>query len=272
MVDLADDETVYLLHDLLDQLNLGEMPPKKEGVDQPKSDETKRVINWLTKTLLELEKQKGPKQTVLRRLNRREYHNTMRDLLGLKDLAFDFTENFPTDEKNHGFTNVGDALSLSDQHLNAYLEAADRYLRMAFRFEERTPFKSEVIKPNEWGYPSRQDKTPWMYRVYKPNQYLDFAAGKKQISDHFDLGTFPHYWYRRTQGIQTPGYYKIIVTAEAVNRLTHPYDPGMIPTNLKPLAVSPICFKGKEGFSFRFRKIAVQNWPLGFGRSSTSKI
>jgi mono/diheme cytochrome c family protein len=250
VVDLAEDETVHLLHDLLDQLNLGEMPPKKEGVAQPKPDETKRVIGWLTKTLLELEKQKGPKQTVLRRLNRREYRNTMRDLLGLQDLAFDFTENFPTDEKNHGFTNVGDALSLSDQHLNAYLEAADRYLRMAFRFEERTPFKSEIIKPNEWGYRRRQDKTPWMYRVYKPNQYLDFAAGKKQISDHFDLGTFPHDWYWKTKGIQTPGYYKIIVTAEAVNRLTHPYDPKMIPTNLKPpMQLALFVSRGNKGLA-----------------------
>ena len=93
---------------------------------------------------------------------------------------------------------------------------------MAFRFDEITPFKSETIKPKDWGYPSRQEKTPWMYRVYKPNQYLDFAAGKKQISDHFDIGTFPHAWYKRTKGIQTSGYYKISITAEAVRRLTHP--------------------------------------------------
>ena len=64
-------------------------------------------------------------------------------------------------------------------------------------------------------YPEKQDKTPWMYRVYQPGKFLDFAAGKKQLSDHFDLGTFPHDWYKKTKGIQTPGYYKIILTAEA---------------------------------------------------------
>ena len=234
MIDLGDEDKVNLLHDILDQLNLGEMPPKKKEVKQPKTEEIKQTIAWLTKTLVEWEKEKGPNQTVLRRLNRREYRNTMRDLLGLHDLPFDFTEDFPTDENDHGFTNVGDALNLSDQHLNAYLESADRYLRMAFRFDEITPFKSEAIKPKDWGYPSRQEKTPWMYRIYKPNQYLDFAAGKKQISDHFDLGTFPHDWYKRTKGIETSGYYKISITAEAVRRLTHPYDPAMIPTNLKP--------------------------------------
>ena len=115
MIDLGDEDKVNLLHDILDQLNLGEMPPKKKEVKQPKTEEIKQTIAWLTKTLVEWEKEKGPNQTVLRRLNRREYRNTMRDLLGLHDLPFDFTEDFPTDENDHGFTNVGDALNLSDQ-------------------------------------------------------------------------------------------------------------------------------------------------------------
>mgnify|MGYP001410314493 CR=1 FL=1 len=180
VVDLADDETVYLLHDLLDQLNLGEMPPKKEGVDQPKSDETKRVINWLTKTLLELEKQKGPKQTVLRRLNRREYHNTMRDLLGLKDLAFDFTENFPTDEKNHGFTNVGDALSLSDQHLNAYLEAADRYLRMAFASKKELLIRAKLSSQTNGDIPADKTKLHGCTEYTNPTNTLILPPAKNR--------------------------------------------------------------------------------------------
>ena len=248
VVNLADQRKTDLLHDILDQLNLGEMPPKKKNVRQPKVAETKHAIAWLTQTLLDLEKEKGPKETVLRRLNRREYRNTMRDLLGLQDLPFDFTENFPTDENEHGFTNIGDSLNLSDQHLNAYLEAADRYLRMAFRFDEKAPFKSEAIKPKDWGYPNRQENTPWMYRIYKPEAYLDFSAGKKQISDHFDLGTFPHDWYRRTKGIKEPGYYKIILTAEAVRRLTHPYDPKMIPTDLTPpMQLALFVSRGSKG-------------------------
>jgi len=181
VVNLADPRKADLLQDVLDQLNLGEMPPKKTDVKQPKAVETKQAIAWLTKVLLDFEEERGPKETVLRRLNRSEYRNTMRDLLGLQDLPFDLTENFPADENDHGFTNVGDSLNLSDQHLDAYLVAADRYLRMAFRFDEKAPFKSEPIKPKDWGYPSSQKNTPWMYRLYKPNEYLDFAAGKKQL-------------------------------------------------------------------------------------------
>ena len=175
------------------------MPPKEDDVRQPSTEEIKHTITWLTDTLLKLEKEQGPKKTVLRRLNRREYRNTMRDLLGLDDLPFDFTENFPTDEKEHGFVNIGDSLNLSDQHLNAYLDVADKYLRMAFRFVEPAQPKTQNIKPKEWGHPQKQDKTPWMYRVYQPGKFLDFAAGKKQLSDHFDLGTFPHEWYQKTE-------------------------------------------------------------------------
>ena len=101
VIDLSDPKKTDLLHDILDQLNLGEMPPKKNNVRQPRVAETKHAIAWLTQTLLDLEKEKGPKETVLRRLNRKEYRNTMRDLLGLQDLPFDFTENFPTDENDH---------------------------------------------------------------------------------------------------------------------------------------------------------------------------
>ena len=266
IMNLSDPGKTNLLHDVLDQLNLGEMPPKKKNVEQPKAAETKHAISWLTRVLLDLEKEKGPKETVLRRLNRREYRNTMQDLLGLQDLPFDFTENFPADENDHGFTNFGDSLNLSDQHLDAYLVAAERYLRMAFRFEEKAPFKSLAIKPKDWGYPSRQKNTPWMYRIYKPETYLDFAAGKKQISDHFDLGTFPHDWYRRTKGIQVPGYYKIILTAEAVRRLTHPYDPKMIPTDLTPpMQLALFVSRGSKGTASDSVKsrTKIGLWDLG---------
>ena len=253
----------------------GEMPPKKTDVKQPKTAETKQAIAWLTKVLLDFEEERGPKETVLRRLNRREYRNTMRDLLGLHDLPFDFTENFPADDNDHGFTNVGDSLNLSDQHLDAYLVTADRYLRMAFRFDEKATFKSEAIKPKDWGYPSSQKNTPWMYRLYKPNEYLDFAAGKKQLSDHFDLGTFPHEWYRRSKGIHVSGYYKIILTAEAVRRLNHPYDPAMIPTDLRPpKQLALFVSRGKKGLASDSVKsrAKIGHWDLADHQSKKFEV
>ena len=265
MIDLGDPQKVDLLRDILDQLNLGEMPPRKKDVKQPSIPESQQAIDWLTQTLLAFEKSQGSDETVLRRINKREYKNTMRDLLGLENLPFDFTQDFPVDENDHGFVNIGDALNLSDQHLDAYLEAADRYLRMAFRFDDFINPQTHTIQPKDWGYPDKQDKTPWMYRIYKPEKYLDFAAGKKQLTDHFDLGTFPHDWYKRTKGIQTPGYYRITLSAEAVRRLTHPYDPIMIPADLTaPMQLSLHVSRGNQGLgsdSIAFRS-KIGHWDL----------
>ncbi len=233
LVDLENDEKVDLLRDVLDQLNLGEMPPRKKNVKQPPFSEVKPTIAWLTTTMLDWEKAKGPATTTLRRLNRREYRNTMRDLLGLRAIPFDLTENFPADDQREGFTNLGDALTMSDAHLDAYLEAADKYLRMAFRFGEKEESKTLRISPETWGYPEREGTTPWMYRVHYKDQYLDVGAGKKQLSDNFSLGTPPN-GFARQGGVQVSGYYKISVSAEAVRRLTHPYDPKMIPVDLTP--------------------------------------
>ena len=62
VIDLSKEEKIHLLQDLLDQLNLGEMPPKEDDVRQPSTEEIKHTITWLTDTLLKLEKEQGPKK------------------------------------------------------------------------------------------------------------------------------------------------------------------------------------------------------------------
>ena len=61
---------------------------------------------------------------VLRRLNREEYRNTIRDLFGLKMVDFDPTTTFPPDDTIEGFDNVGEGLVTSDHLLRNYLYAA----------------------------------------------------------------------------------------------------------------------------------------------------
>ena len=82
--DLANHETLEIWQGILDQLNLGEMPPKKQP--QPTHAEVRPVIDTLTRALaLAYEKARSTgAQTVLRRLNRHELRNTLRDLLYLE--------------------------------------------------------------------------------------------------------------------------------------------------------------------------------------------
>ena len=232
-IDLTSPKSSEALQDILDQLNLGEMPPDKKGVDQPKDEEIEQMTTWLTETLVGWETAAAGSETVIRRLNRREYRNSMRDLLGLGELTIDPTQDFPADESDHGFTNIGEALNLSDAHLEHYLDAASQYLEMAFHFGEVPgQAKTTRIRPEQWGQPSREDRTPWMYRLHTAD-YLDIGAGAKNLAQHFDLGTYPKR-FANHGGIQVPGYYRIKVTAEAIRRLTHPYDPKMIPVDLTP--------------------------------------
>src|SRR5262249_11426418 len=63
-----------------------------------------------------------------RRLNRIEYQNTVRDLLGID---VDFQEMLPADSSANGFDNVGEALHVSSFLMDKYLEAADTALGLA---------------------------------------------------------------------------------------------------------------------------------------------
>src|SRR5712691_3167937 len=67
-------------------------------------------------------------RVVLRRLNRTEYENTVRDLLGIE---VDLKELLPLDSSAGGFDNVGEALHVSSFLMEKYLEAADKALNMA---------------------------------------------------------------------------------------------------------------------------------------------
>ena len=106
-----------------DRVAKGEMPPGKR---KPDAVETKQFLAALTQGLTQAHAaQKG---TVLRRLNRLEYENTLHDLLGIHVPLADL---LPEDGKCQGFDTVGAALDLSSAQLQKYLEAADIALTAA---------------------------------------------------------------------------------------------------------------------------------------------
>ncbi len=122
-IDLLNDRPASeTWHDVLNSLNRGEMPPE----DEPQFSDAERraVIGWLTRELdrvAEAQREAGA-GVVLRRLNRVEYNNTMRDLLGIDD---DYARDLPPDSASKdGFRNNGAALRISDMQLEYYLKAA----------------------------------------------------------------------------------------------------------------------------------------------------
>lgn len=121
------------LQEVLDQLNLAEMPPEDEK--QPKPEETRQVVTYLTKVLDQAREnaRENRGKVVLRRLNRVEYLNTIRDLFDLKMVDFDPTVTFPPDDPTEGFDNVGEGLIASGHLLQNYLDAARKVADKAIR-------------------------------------------------------------------------------------------------------------------------------------------
>ena len=99
-----------------DMLKSGDMPPA--DADQPPSDDRQKMLTWLDKVLTENDRPGG---TVLRRLNRTEYENSVRSAVGV---PFEAPAGFPADPEVHGFDNIGEGLVLSPPLMEKYFEIA----------------------------------------------------------------------------------------------------------------------------------------------------
>lgn len=109
-------------------ITAGDMPPKKKP--QPSKEEKAAVVGWVENSLtgVNCAAPKDPGRVTLRRLNRPEYNNTVRDLCGVSITPAD---DFPADDVGYGFDNIGDVLSLQPVLMEKYLAAADKVLDAA---------------------------------------------------------------------------------------------------------------------------------------------
>ena len=107
---------------ILAMLEIGAMPPS--DMEQPPEELRNELTIWLEDKLFNLDCEliDDPGRVTIRRLNRAEYRNTIRDLLAVD---FDPTQNFPSDDVGYGFDNIGDVLSLSPLLMEKYLDAAE---------------------------------------------------------------------------------------------------------------------------------------------------
>jgi hypothetical protein len=112
---------------VLRKLQLGVMPP--QGVRRPDEATYNDLIVWLQDSLdRSAAAQSNPGHPVLHRLNRAEYANAIRDLLGLD---VDVTALLPPDDSAFGFDNVADVLNTSPALLQSYLAAARKISAVA---------------------------------------------------------------------------------------------------------------------------------------------
>ena len=138
------DENREVWEKVVSKLKTGEMPPP--GSPKPPAPEVKAVANYLESEFARQDRsaKPDPGRVTARRLNRTEYNNTVRDLLGVDIRPSD---NFPNDESAYGFDNISDALTMSPVLLEKYLYAAERVVRTAI-------FGPEKMKPAMIHYPT----------------------------------------------------------------------------------------------------------------------
>ncbi len=115
----ADQGNLETWREIADKLELREMPPEDEP--QPTPAERAAILQWLGPKLAA---SSTPEPVLLRRLNRAQYRNTLRDLLQIDVFADDPTTAFPADDEEHGFDNLGASLQMSDFLLRQYLKVA----------------------------------------------------------------------------------------------------------------------------------------------------
>jgi hypothetical protein len=111
----------------LKNVRAGIMPPEKKP--RPDAQEQQALAEWIKTDILQIdEKNLDPGKVTIRRLNRIEYRNTIRDLTG-----FDFKvdDELPPDDTGYGFDTIGDVLTLSPLLLEKYMRAAETITREA---------------------------------------------------------------------------------------------------------------------------------------------
>jgi Protein of unknown function (DUF1592)/Protein of unknown function (DUF1588)/Protein of unknown function (DUF1587)/Protein of unknown function (DUF1585)/Protein of unknown function (DUF1595)/Planctomycete cytochrome C len=112
---------------VLKNLRAGLMPPAKKS--QPTKEQKEVIQHWIKSAVFEADPlNPDPGRVTIRRLNRVEYQNTIRDLIGVD---FDAAGEFPPDDTGHGFDNIGDVLTLSPMLLEKYMVAAEKIIGKA---------------------------------------------------------------------------------------------------------------------------------------------
>ncbi len=200
---MLDDHELWLK--ALKNVRAGLMPPPQKA--QPSGEQRKQLEQWIKTAVFQSDSQNpDPGRVTVRRLNRVEYRNTVRDLLGVD---FDTEKEFPPDDSGHGFDNIGDVLTLPPMLLEKYLAAARTVVTKAVPSVPGVPAEKILAGRDfagEVGAFSRTNRNlmatnaltlSYYERASATNKFaversghyqllLDFAANERFVDNQFD--------------------------------------------------------------------------------------
>lgn len=174
-------ETFEKWEKVLARVSAGEMPPPNRR--QPTPRERGELVDLFTPMLIRADAERVAREgrVVYRRLNREEYQNTVRDLLGIDAELKDY---LPEDGQAHGFDNVGKALNISSVLMERYLEAADvaldaaiaRFKPPATKARRFSPLDDQRLVNNKNIFLPKKDGLVFFSSGYSPTGVRAFRA------------------------------------------------------------------------------------------------
>ncbi|HEX3876665.1 MAG TPA: DUF1592 domain-containing protein [Bryobacteraceae bacterium] len=141
---------------ILQKLRTGEMPP--QGIPKPPAEKVHALTSYIQAHFDDLDRaiKPDPGTVVAHRLNRVEYRNTIRDLLGVE---FQADKSFPTDDSGFGFDNIGSVLTVSPLLMSKYIAAAGRISARALGSDPLPKKPIEIERSNRTRSITRLDRS-----------------------------------------------------------------------------------------------------------------
>lgn len=145
VADLAEGRNAEAWEKILRRMATGEMPPHSKP--QPELAQRAAVVEWLDSARAQyVAAHPDPGRSAVRRLNRTEYANAVRDLLGVEA---DLARALPPDNSGFGFDNIADVLSVSPTLMERYVAVAGKVARMATGLVPTRPFVTTWQVPKD---------------------------------------------------------------------------------------------------------------------------
>ena len=137
---------------VLSNTRAGLMPAEQQAARSPPPNRQK-LERWIKYSVFKIDpRNPDPGRVTVRRLNRVEYRNTVRDLLGVD---YNTDHEFPPDDTGFGFDNIGDALTISPMLMEKYVAAAQTIVAEAVPTAPRKPDRTDRQGPGLRGHQRR---------------------------------------------------------------------------------------------------------------------
>ncbi|MCO8121276.1 DUF1588 domain-containing protein [Stieleria sp. TO1_6] len=190
----------------MDSVSLGDMPPG-EGTDVTDVQRVE-IAKFIRKTLLAYEHPTDSKaHNAPRRLNNREFANSISDALGIEDPGTHFPlGNLLGDTLHEGFDTNGDALGISEYHLEQYIESVRKIIQATVLSGNQTPAKHYNVLADSLRMTSLNQNTNRKEIATRNRDSLEFRDMRLRM------------YFENFQSVPTTGYYRLKIRATGVDR------------------------------------------------------